>query len=154
MELIKWDISKKNEIKSFFKEVFTKEPWNDDWSNEEQLENYIVDLIGNKNSLTLVYFDDDKLVALAMGHVKHWYAATEYYIDELCVKTQLQGQGIGGKFINAIEEYLIRHDIRAIFLLTEKDVPAYDFYKKHGFEEHENNVAFAKWLDKGSSNCV
>lgn len=86
------------------------------------------------------------LVALSMGHIKHWYAATEYYIDELCVKTQLQGQGIGEKFIKAIEEYLMKHEIKAIFLLTEKDVPAYDFYKKNGFEEHENNAAFAKWL--------
>lgn len=146
MELVKLNISNKNEVKNFFREVFTKEPWNDDWSNEEQLENYIEDLIGNNNSLTLAYFDEDKLVALAMGHIKHWYAATEYYIDELCVKTQLQGQGIGGKFIDAIEGYLTKHDIKAIFLLTEKDVPAYDFYKKHGFKEHKNNAAFGKWL--------
>lgn len=146
MELVKWSIENKNEAKNFFREIFTKEPWNDDWSNEEQLENYIVDLTGNKNSLTLAYFDDDELVALAMGHIKHWYSATEYYIDELCVRTQLQGQGIGGKFINAIEEYLVKNDIRAIFLLTEKDVPAYHFYRKHGFKEHESNVAFSKWL--------
>lgn len=146
MDLVKWNIANKKEIKNFFREVFTKEPWNDDWSNEKQLEDYIVDLIGNNNSLTLAYFDEDKLVALAMGHIRHWYSATEYYIDEFCVKTQLQGQGIGGKFMNAIEEYLIKHGIKAIFLLTEKDVPAYGFYRKHGFKEHENNVAFAKWL--------
>lgn len=146
MELLKLNITNKNEIKNFFKEVFTKEPWNDDWSNEEQLENYIVDLIGNNNSLTLAYFDGDKIAALAMGHIRHWYSATEYYIDELCVKTRLQGQGIGGKFINAIEKYLISHDIKAIFLLTDKDVPAYRFYKKHGFMELENNAAFAKLL--------
>lgn len=146
MELVKLDISNKKEVKNLFKEVFTKEPWNDDWSDEEQLENYITDLMGNDNSLTLAYFDNDKLVALAMGHIKHWYSATEYYIDELCVKTQLQRQGIGGKFISAIEGYLKEHEIKAIFLLTEKNVPAYGFYKKHGFEEHENNVAFAKWI--------
>ena len=39
------------EIKNFFAEVFTKEPWNDDWSNQEQLHAYITDLIGNRNSL-------------------------------------------------------------------------------------------------------
>lgn len=107
MELIKLDLSNKNEVKDFFREVFTKDPWNDDQSDEEQLDNYI---------------------------------------DELCVKTELQGQGIGGKFVNAVEEYLLKQGIKAIFLLTDKDVPAYDFYKKHGFEEHENNVAFVKWL--------
>lgn len=146
MELVQWNIENKNEAKNFFREVFTKEPWNDDWSNEEQLENYIVDLIGNSNSLTLAYFDDVSLVALAMGHIRHWYSATEYYIDELCVNPQFQGQGVGGKFMNAIEEYLMRYNIKAIFLLTEKNVPAYRFYKKHGFEEQENSVAFAKWL--------
>lgn len=146
MKLMKMSITDKDEVKSFFREVFTKEPWNDDWSNEEQLDNYIVDLIGNSNSLTLAYYDNDKLVALAMGHVKHWYSATEYFIDELCVKTELQGQGIGGKFVAAIERYLKQQDIKAIFLLTERDVPAYEFYKKHGFEECEGNVAFAKWL--------
>lgn len=70
MELVQWNIGNKNEAKNFFREVFTKEPWNDDWSNEEQLENYIVDLIGNSNSLTLAYFDDVSLVALAMGHIR------------------------------------------------------------------------------------
>ena len=69
MELIKLDLSNKNEVKDFFREVFTKDPWNDDWSDEEQLDNYI---------------------------------------DELCVKTELQGQGIGGKFVNAVEEYLLK----------------------------------------------
>ena len=107
MELIKLDLSNKNEVKDFFREVFTKDPWNDDQSDEEQLDNYI---------------------------------------DELCVKTELQGQGIGGKFVNAVEEYLMKNDIRAVFLLTDKSVPAYDFYKKQGFKEQENSAAFAKRL--------
>lgn len=146
MELVKLSISDKENIKRLFKSVFTKEPWNDDWSDENQLNNYIVDLIGNANSLTLAYKDESELVAIAMGHIRHWYSGTEYYIDELCVKTELQGQGIGGKFIDAIENYLIKNDIKAIFLLTEKDVPAYSFYKQHGFHEQENNVAFAKGI--------
>ncbi len=31
-----------------------------------------------------------------------------------------------------------------IFLLTDKDVPAYGFYRKQGFYELKDNVAFAK----------
>ncbi len=48
--------------------------------------------------------------------------------------------------MNAVEEYLMKNDIRAMFLLTGKSVPAYDFYKKHGFSEQENSAAFAKRL--------
>ena len=65
MELIKKSIADKEEVKQFFFDVFTKEPWNDDWSIAQQL---------------------------------------------------------------------------------DRDVPAYDFYRKHGFEEHKSNVAFAKNL--------
>ena len=33
------------EIKSLFVEIFTNEPWNDDWSDSMQLHEYIMDLI-------------------------------------------------------------------------------------------------------------
>ena len=36
------------EIKSLYAEIFMSEPWNDDWSDEAQLHQYILDLIGNR----------------------------------------------------------------------------------------------------------
>lgn len=55
----------------FFKNVFMQEPWNDDWSNEQQLNSYIMDLIGNPNSMTLGFFDNDsKMAGLAMEFYK------------------------------------------------------------------------------------
>lgn len=42
-------------IRDLFVSVFTKEPWNDDWSDENQLRLYIQDLTGQKNSMTLAY---------------------------------------------------------------------------------------------------
>ena len=33
-------------IKELFTSVFTVEPWNDDWSNQEQLDLYLSDLVG------------------------------------------------------------------------------------------------------------
>lgn len=54
-------------------------------------------LIGNVNSLTLGFFDNDEMMALSMGYVKHWFRGTEYIIYELCVKTESQGKGIGSK---------------------------------------------------------
>ncbi len=37
-------------------------------------------------------------------------------------------------------------DLKQIFLLTDSNVPAYEFYKKNGFVECETNVAFAKMI--------
>lgn len=40
-----------------------------------------------------------------------------------------------------------------IFLLTENNVPAYEFYKRQGFYESETNVLFAKKIVIPSFFC-
>lgn len=134
------------ELTKLFSSVFTAEPWRDDWSDAEQLRQYILDLTGNRNSLTLCYFDGNEMIGLAMGHIRHWYEGTEYMIDELCVRTDRQGQGIGTAFLRDMEDYLRRLGIRHIFLLTERTVPAYHFYQKNGFYELRDNAALAREL--------
>ena len=133
-----------NEVKTFFKSVFTIEPWNDDWSNENQLTEYITDLIGNKTSLTFGLFEDDKMLGLAMGRIKHWYSGTEYNIDEFCISTAKQGEGLGTYFINAIGEAVKSKGVKSLFLQTERSVPAYKFYKKNNFFELVDHVSFVK----------
>ena len=150
MEFVKLSVDDMADIKELFKSVFTGEPWYDDWSDEEQLDAYLMDLIGCFNSLSLGFKDENGLQAMALGRIKHWYRATEFMIDELCVRTKLQGQGIGGKFVEAVEEYLKANGVYGIFLLTDRNVPAYDFYKSHGFHEETTNVAFGKYLGKES----
>ena len=140
MELRTLTIDNIEEIKSFFFDIFTKEPWNDDWSNDNQLHAYIMDLIGNPNSLALGFFEDGTMVGLSMGCIKHWYSGTEYCIDEFCVKTEEQGRGIGTRFLKEIEAFIKQKGIKQIFLQTERNVPAYNFYKKNGFFEIEDHV--------------
>ncbi len=131
-------------IKAFFFDVFTAEPWCDDWSDNTQLTAYITDLIGNRNSLTYGLYRGDELVGLSMGHIKHWYRGTEYFIDEFCIRTDLQGQGLGSAFMAGIEKSLAEMDIHAIFLLTGRDMPAYEFYLKRGFTELADLVSFSR----------
>ncbi|MBO7424892.1 MAG: GNAT family N-acetyltransferase [Clostridiales bacterium] len=139
-------IEDKESIKEVFTGVFTKEPWNDDWSDEEQLDMYINDLVGQGYSLTYGLFDGDEMIGLSMGYIKHWFRGTEYIINELCIKTNRQGSGAGTFFIQEIEKAIKELGLKQIFLLTDSNVPAYDFYKKNGFVEVTNNVAFAKTI--------
>lgn len=140
------DESNSDIIRKLFASVFTKEPWNDDWSDENQLRSYIHDLIGQDNSLTFGLYEGNELIGISMGHIKHWYTGTEYFIDELCISTENQGQGIGTLFVTEIENACRELGLTHLFLLTGKDVPAYKFYKKQGFFEAESMVAFAKDL--------
>lgn len=133
------------EIKQLFFEIFSNEPWNDDWSDPTQLHHYISDLIGNDNSLSLGLFDDnDTLIGLALGYIMHWCSGTEYYIFEFCVKTELQGRGLGTHFLNMVEAIAKDKDITHIFLQTERTVPAYHFYEKNGFVELSEHASLVK----------
>jgi len=144
MELKVLSLEDRKMITDLFTDVFTNEPWNDDWSDHAQLEAYITDLTGQSYSLTLGYFEGDRILGLSMGYIKHWYSGTEYVINEFCVDRHSQGKGIGTAFMKAIEAYLSEKGICQIFLLTDKDVPAYTFYQHNGFTEQIGNVAFAK----------
>ena len=135
LNLKRLTIKDKEIITDVFTSVFTKEPWNDDWSDTNQLDMYINDLVGQGYSLTYGLFDDDQLIGISLGYVKHWYSGTEYIINEFCVKTERQGAGAGSFFIAEIEKAIKEIGIRQIFLLTDSNAPAYKFYKKNGFDE-------------------
>lgn len=135
------------EIKTLFAEIFMSEPWNDDWSDEKQLHNYITDLIGNRNSLSIGLYDGDELIGLSLGSIIHWCTGTEYYIFEFCIKTSRQGKGIGTEFLNLVSDYAKTKGATHVFLQTERTVPAYDFYIKNGFTDLKDHVSLFKNFD-------
>lgn len=131
-------------IKELFVNVFTAEPWNDDWSNQEQLNLYLIDLIGQNNSLAFGIFEGGELLGVSMGRIRHWFCGTEYNIEELCVRTDKQCNGIGTYFVKQIEKEIKELGLSQIFLQTESSVPAYGFYQKNGFLELKEHVSFVK----------
>jgi aminoglycoside 6'-N-acetyltransferase I len=144
LNLKRLTIKDKKIITDVFTSVFTKEPWNDDWSDTNQLDMYINDLVGQGYSLTYGLFDDNELIGISLGYVKHWYSGTEYIINEFCIKTDRQGAGAGSFFIAEIEKAIKELGIKQIFLLTDSNVPAYNFYKKNGFSEEQTTRPMVK----------
>ena len=146
MELKRLSIDDKEAIEKLFTDVFSGEPWNDDWSDSKQLDLYIDDLCGQKYSITYGLYDGCELIGLSMGYIKHWYTGTEYIINELCIKTDRQNSGAGTFFLKQIEKSIKEMGLKQIFLLTDRDVPAYHFYRKNGFIEVSSLVPFAKYI--------
>ena len=46
----------------------------------------------------------DEVIAMSLGSKKPWINGMEYYIDQFCVKAELQRHGIGRRFLELIEE--------------------------------------------------
>ncbi len=143
-ELRQIGLNEKETIKTLFQSVFMFDPWNDDWSDEQQLDLYIIDLIGQSNSLTYGLYEGEELIGFSLGFIKHWFAGTEYIIDEFCIKKEKQGSGAGTFFMSEIEKAIKEKGLVHIFLQTDSEVPAYNFYKKNGFVELKTHVSFSK----------
>lgn len=144
MEIRKLSVNDAEEIKFIIKETFSREPWNDDWNDAQQFHSYILDLIDNRNSLSLGLYDNGILIGVSLGRIKHWYTGVEYWIDDLAVLPRFQGNGYGSQFIDMIEGFVKENGIVGIVLFTEKEIPAYGLYVKKSFVEKKERVFFEK----------
>lgn len=136
------------EMAELYRNAFAREPWNDDWSNTEQLYAYIRDITCCFNSLNYGLKIDGKLAAVSAGLIRHWWVGTNYLIEEFYVSPELQGQGIGSRFMKMIEEDIPGRGICGIFLQTDNDKPSYSFYRKNGSNELTAHVSFYKKTEK------
>ncbi|MCR5002274.1 MAG: GNAT family N-acetyltransferase [Lachnospiraceae bacterium] len=127
-----------------YKSAFYGEPWNDDWSDEEQLTEYVKEKSGGYHAINYGLIIDGRLAAISLGQITHWWEGTNYVLDELCVSPDRQGTGIGSHFMDLIEEDLKKRNVKGIFLQTDSDKPAYRFYQKNGFKDISKHVSLFK----------
>ena len=146
-EFILLDESYLYKTAQLYRSAFAGEPWNDDWSDEAQLTEYIKDVSGGNNALNYGLLIDGELVAVSLGSLRHWWEGTNYNIEEFCVSPGLQGQGIGSRFMEMIEQDIRQRGLSGIFLQTDTDKPSYGFYNKNGFGELTKHVSFYKKLN-------
>ncbi|HFI0150750.1 TPA: GNAT family N-acetyltransferase [Streptococcus suis] len=152
MELKELYSSDMEMVKQLFLSVFCQEPWNDDWSDQEQLDRYLGDLLSHPRALCFGLIDQDMLIALSLGHIRYWYEGTEYRIEELCISRDYQGRGIGKDFLKRIEEQLVERKIIHILLQTERNLPAFSFYEKCGFHALEEDVTMVKKVGRNGAS--
>ena len=84
------------------------------------------------------------MIAISVGMKKPWINGMEYYIDQFCVKTDLQRKGIGSYFLKLIEQEIQTEKMNAIILNTERGFPAENFYLKNGFKSVDDLITFVK----------
>ncbi len=143
-ELIRLKETNIEEIASIFADSFECEPWNDDWSDKAQLKAYIRDVSGYFLGLNYGLLVDGKLVAIALGTIRHCWQGTNYYLQEYCVAPDMRGKGIGSRFLSLIEMDLRKQNVAGIFLQTDNGMPAFEFYHKNGFGDLTGQVSLFK----------
>ena len=144
MNIIKMSKEHMEECVDLFIDVFTKAPWNDTYSSREQVVNFFQNYMTNNYFVGYVLKEQTSMIALSIGMKKPWINGMEYYIDQFCVKSELQGKGIGSYFLKMIEKEIEKEKMNAIILNTERGVPAEKFYLKNGFKSVDENIILIK----------
>ena len=144
LELINLEQDKLDECIDLFIHTFSKEPWNDVYESRKQVKDFFENHIKNNYFVGYVGIMNTQVVALSIGMMKPWINGMEYYIDEFCISKNLQGQGIGSKFLDLIDLDIKSRGMNAMILNTEKNYPSRKFYEKNGFQVLEDLVILAK----------
>lgn len=150
LSLRRIDMRQLTDIQRVIQDAFSAAPWYDDWHDPEQFDRYIADLVDQPCALALGLYAGDALIGVSLGRVIHWYAGTQYRIDDLGISSAHQGQGMGTLFMRMIESYAAQHGIGAIALKTSREAAAYRFYLKNGFEAFAQDVYFEKTIRKAA----
>ncbi|MGN7478279.1 GNAT family N-acetyltransferase [Solibacillus silvestris] len=129
-----------------FMEVFNAEPWNDEWTDGIALQ-YLTDFYGTPNFLGIAAVENEEVLGFIFGVQRKWYSGDEYFIHEMCVDSKRQSEGIGKMMLQELEKHLQAKSIDNIALLTNRNIPAEQFYKNNGFEEIERLVFLHKEIE-------
>ena len=121
-------------------ETYNIPPWYETWTVEIAAK-YLLELIENKRFYGIVLIESDELIGCAFCHLKTYHNGEELYIDEFFISPDNQRKGYGKLLMSVIDEYADENAIKSITLLTGKNKPAYEFYKKCGFT-HLESLAF------------
>jgi aminoglycoside 6'-N-acetyltransferase I len=144
LEINKFTMGDIDECVELYKDVFSSDPWNDEWISNDQVKNYFNELIENPVFEGFVVYENSKLIAACFGHKRSWWTGNDFFIDELFVANGMQGNGIGTKLLEYVECNRAMDDCNRLILLTNIDLPAEEFYLKKGFKTNNIRIIMDK----------
>ncbi|MDI5935813.1 GNAT family N-acetyltransferase [Halomonas kalidii] len=134
--------------------VFAAAPWNEPWDAELALRR-LAHFEASSGFLGMVAEGHDEtgeVLGFALGNLEPFCRGTLFYLREMCVGTAWQSRGVGTALYRALEARLHGHQAQALYLATDRGIPAAAFYSGLGFRRSENMAFYAKRL-AGEGAC-
>ena len=133
-----------------FVEVFSGPPWGEAWTVSAATSR-LTEITGTPGFVGLKATSEGRLVGFAMGYTESLADRTDYYLKEMCVVPAMQGRGVGTAILEGLKARLVAMGVRKIYLLTRRDGPAAEFYKKSGFSVSDRMIMMGQWLGQGDA---
>ena len=127
-------------------DAFTAPPLCYHWLTKEKAWRYIGDMTRAPGFLGYTYKIGGEMAAFCFGALDNYFEGTVYEVKELAVASAFQHRGVGSAMMGLLETKLAGYGVAAVSLQTSRNLPAFGFYIKNGYEELLENVSLIKWL--------
>lgn len=128
-----------------FGEVFNGEPWREAWTLDTA-RTYLRDLWNTPRTSGVVAETGGNVIGFALGHAEQRDQGVHFYLSEMCVLSEYQGQGVGKGLLGKLETDLKTQGVLKVYLLTARGGAAEAFYWACGFYVSEKMVMLGKYL--------
>jgi ribosomal protein S18 acetylase RimI-like enzyme len=134
-----------DQLTELFMICFNAPPWSDGWSRDGASERLgaIAAAPGFRGWLSE---RDGRAIGLLLGQVERWVADHHFNLLEMCVHSDHQRLGIGGRMLERAERDLRREGVTKLYLITAPGDVAEAFYSKHGFYRSRGRIVMGRSL--------
>uniref|UniRef100_UPI003F4907FF GNAT family N-acetyltransferase n=1 Tax=Niallia taxi TaxID=2499688 RepID=UPI003F4907FF len=84
---------------------------------------------------------NNQMIGFLVGNKEQWADSTSFYIDEICVLTNIQTKGIGTSLLEYLKDTLAQKNVDTAYLSTERGKGKPElFFIKNGYVRNESRV--------------
>ena len=123
--------------------VYNNDLWQCRWT-EQTAAAYLAEYMEARRFVGFAALEDGQVIGAAFAHEKLWWNNTEIFLDEMFVRPDRQGQGVGRRLIACLEAHAAAHGYAGLTLTTNRYAPAPAFYRRLGFTDCEHVLFMAK----------
>jgi len=126
-----------------YMQAYNRPPWNYNFTREKAAK-YLTEYTDRGRFVGFALLEEDVIVGAMLGHSKTWWTNDLLYIDELFVAPDSRGKGYGKALLAHAENYASDQGFEVITLMTNKHMPAFEFYNHVDYMQAEHFVFLFK----------
>jgi len=143
LQIIKAKKSEFNKIAKIYIDEFSKPPYNEKWTKKLILKK--LNIFSKYCNLYTIFYGKE-IVGFLIVDPNRWLPGKVVFFEEMAIKSNYQGRGIGKYAFNWVEAKYEKKGYRVLQFISLKTSKAYKIYKKWGYKEDEKTAFFAKKL--------
>ncbi len=128
------------EISNIFMIESSKKPYAQGWNKKNALKK--IREAFKKDDLYVI-LSKSKIAGFVMSQINS-DNQEKAYIEEIWLKPEFQGKGLGKALMKFIEHYYRNKGVKTVQLVAKRNCGAFKFYKKIGYTESKELVFMAK----------